>query len=85
MRCSHRIADRRPIAAISAAGMMWAGGIAGITAPAPSAPAVRGAIDRRLAMADRPGPGDHPARFELPAGQPRPSVRRLTEQAEHRF
>jgi len=38
MRCSHRIADRRPIAATSAAGMMWAGGIAGIAAPAPSAP-----------------------------------------------
>ena len=43
MRCSHRFAGWRPIAAISAAGfmagMMPAGGIAEISAPAPPAPA----------------------------------------------
>src|ERR1700751_6088300 len=68
MRCSHRIADRRPIAAISAAGMMWAGGIARITAPAPSAPA--DATNPRP-----PAPGPEVPRAPLtpagpPAGQP---------------
>jgi hypothetical protein len=68
MRCSHRIADRRPIAAISAAGMMWAGGIARITAPAPSAPA--GVTNSRL-----PAPGPEVTRATLtptdtPASQP---------------
>jgi hypothetical protein len=68
MRCSHRIADRRPIATTSAAGMMWAGGIAGITAPAPSAPA--GVTNSRP-----PAPGPEVTRATLtptgtPAGQP---------------
>jgi hypothetical protein len=72
MRCSHRIADWRPIATISVAGfmagMMLAGGIAEISAPAPPAPA--GVTNSRPPA---PGPEVIRATFtsvDTPAGQP---------------
>jgi hypothetical protein len=72
MRCSHHIAGRRPITAISAAGftagMRLAGGIAGISAPVPPAPA--GVTDSRPPA---PGPEGIPATLTsagTPVGQP---------------
>jgi hypothetical protein len=72
MRCSHRIAGRRPITGISAAGfmagMMLAGGVVEISAPAPPAPA--GGTNSRP-----PAPGPEVIRATLtsagtPVGQP---------------
>jgi hypothetical protein len=68
MRCSHRIAGWRPIAAISTAGMMLAGGIAEISASTP--PVSTGVTNFRP---PRPGPEVIRATLtsvDTPIGQP---------------
>jgi hypothetical protein len=82
MRCSHRFAGWRPIAAVPAAGfmagMMLTGGIAEISAPAPPAPAGTPVGQppapgpKTVVITDTGGDGPGPKAVVIPGSGPPP-------------